>query len=77
MRNATGERNGALEPLANLAHQGKRRKSARMSTAAGSDGDQTIRTFFNCLVSKAVVDDVMQRDAAVTMHGVIQFFARA
>ena len=48
-----------------------------MAACPRSDRNQAIRTFFNGFASKAVIDDIMQRNAAPTMHRCIQFLTRA
>ena len=43
-----------------------------MAAGAGRDEDQPIRALLDRLVGEAIVDHVVQRDAAPAMHGVVE-----
>ena len=47
-----------------------------VSTGTCGHRDQAIRTLFNRLVGKFVVDDVMQHHAAIAVRGLVDFLAR-
>src|SRR6218665_818406 len=44
---------------------------ARRAPGAGGHGDQAVGAFFDRLVRKPVVDDVVQHDAAPAVHGLV------
>ena len=48
-----------------------------MAAGAGRDRDQAVGALLDRLVSEAVVDDVVERDAALAMHRLVHLDARA
>ena len=48
-----------------------------MSARTGGNGDQSIRTLFDSLARKTIINDVMKGDAAPRMDRLIKVFTRA
>src|SRR3546814_686357 len=48
-----------------------------MAARAGGDGDQPVGALFDRLAREAIVDDVVERDAAPVMHRLVELLARA
>ena len=48
-----------------------------MAARAGRNGDQAVRTFLDRLVGEAIVDDVMQDEAAIGVNGLVDLLHRA
>ena len=48
-----------------------------MPASACSNGNKAICALLDCLVRKTVIDNVMKRNAAPAVHGLVQFFLRA
>ncbi len=67
----------AVEPLADLVDQRERRGRARMAARPGRHRDQPVRALVDRLLGEGVVDDVMQHDAAIAVHRVVDLLARA
>ncbi len=57
--------------------QRKRRQHAGMAARARGDRDQAVGAFLDGLAREGVVDDVVQHDAAIGVHGIVDFLARA
>ena len=67
---------GAVKPLANFLDQCEGAFFASMSARACGHCNQTISPFFNGLVCKFIVDDVMQHHATITVSCLVNVFAR-
>ena len=66
-----GQQQRAVKPGANFLHQGKGRDGPGMAAGTGGYRDQAIGAFLDRLAGKAVVDDVVQHDAAVGVHRLV------
>ena len=47
-----------------------------MTASTGSDGNQTVSTFLDGFFGKPVVDDVVQRNATITVNRLVHFDLR-
>ena len=66
-----------VEPLANFTDQRQRRQRSSMATGPGGDGNQPVSPFFNSLLGKAIVDNVVQNHAVTAVCGLINLDPRA
>ena len=48
-----------------------------MPAGTGRDGDEAVGALFDGFLREAIVDDVVQDDAAVGVHGLVDLFPRA
>ena len=71
MGDGTGEQQRAVEPAADLLGQGEGGEGSRVTAGTGGDGDDAVGTFVDRLVGEAVVDDVVEDDPAVRVHGLV------
>ena len=75
MGDASRQQQRTAEPFADLTDERKRRQRTRVPASPGGDSNQTISALLNGLVGKAVVDDIVQHNAAIGMDGLIDVFA--
>ena len=67
----------AVEPRAHLVHKRERIDLARMTAGARGDEDEPVGALLDGLLREGVVDHVVEHDAAIGMHGLVDLLARA
>jgi hypothetical protein len=77
MRDRARQRDEAVEPLADFLHQREGGLGSGMAAGAGRHRDQPVCALFDRLAGKAVVDDVMQHDAAPAVRRLVDVLSRA
>ena len=77
MRDGARKRHQTIEPFADFLHQREGAERAGMTTRTCCDRNEAGRAFLDRLASKAVVDDVVQRDSAPAIHGLENLLACA
>ena len=72
-----GQRERAVEPGADFLDQGEGRDRPGMAARAGGHRDQAVGALLDRLAGEAVVDDVVQHDAAIAVHRLVHLRPRA
>ncbi|WP_235347196.1 hypothetical protein [Brevibacterium sp. UCMA 11754] len=77
MCNCAREQHRAVEPGPDLLDQREWGERSGMSTGTGGHGDDTVGALLHGFVRELVVDDVMEDDAAVGVHSLVDLFSCA
>ena len=75
--NGSAEQKRPVKPFADFLNECERRQRPGMAARAGGNGNQPVGALADRGIGMAVVDDIMQHDAAIGMDRLIDFRDRA